>query len=142
MLYDSGMTDIVDEMLRNSHTIAVVGYSAREDRAGHFVARYLQSQGYRIVPVNPTLTEGLGETCYPDLRSIPFPVDLVDIFRRPDAVLEVVEDAIAIGVRYVWMQDGVVNEEAKTLAEAAGIPVVMNNCMLREHSRRLGAGSH
>jgi predicted CoA-binding protein len=104
------------------------------------VAAYLQKAGYRIIPVNPNLTSVLGETAYPHLRAVPVPVDVVDIFRRPEAVPEIVEDAIAIGARAVWMQDGIVHNAAADRARQAGLVVVMNKCMMREH-RAWQAGS-
>ena len=119
--------DTVHEALFNTRTIAVVGISDKSWRASHYVAEYLQEQGYRIIPVNPSLDEVLGERAYPSLRSVPEPVDMVDIFRRPEFVGAIVDEAIEIGAKYVWMQDGVVDEEAAVRARAAGIPVVMNN---------------
>ncbi|MBM3948800.1 MAG: CoA-binding protein [SAR202 cluster bacterium] len=127
--------DIIDEILRNSRTVAVVGLSPRPDRASHGVSKYLQRQGYRIVPVNPKAAVVLGERAYPDLRSVPEPIDLVDIFRRPEFVLPVVQQAIEVGAKYVWMQDGVVNQEAAALARDAGLLVVMDNCIFRQHLR-------
>ncbi len=118
--------DEIEEALTRSRTIAVVGLSPRPDRPSHYVARYLKEQGYRIIPVNPTIEEVLGEKSYPDLKSVPVPIDMVDIFRRPDQVMPVVEDAIQVGARYIWMQDGVVNEEAAARARAAGLKVVMD----------------
>ena len=132
--------DLVDEQLRNSKTIAVVGLSNNPERDSHRVAGYLQSQGYHIIPVNPVIEEALGEKSYPDLKSVPGPIDLVDIFRRSDQVMPVVDEAIEVGAKYIWMQDGVINDEAKAKAEAAGIPVVMNDCALRQHLRRFGRG--
>ena len=119
--------DVIDTQLTNSKTIAVVGLSPKPNRPSHYVSKYLQEQGYRIIPVNPLLQEVLGERCYPDLNSIPEPVDMVDIFRRSEHVAPIVEDAIAIGARYVWMQDGVVDEEAAASATEAGLSVVMDN---------------
>jgi predicted CoA-binding protein len=119
--------DLIDEMLKNSKTIAVVGLSDNPARDSHRVSSYLQSQGYRIIPVNPTIAEALGEKSYPDLKSVPEPIDLVDIFRRSELVPPVVDEAIELGVKYIWMQDGVVDPEAAAKAEAAGIPVVMND---------------
>ncbi len=130
--------DLVDEQLRNTRTIAVVGLSNNPDRDSHRVAGYLQRQGYRIIPVNPVIEEALGEKSYPDLKSVPESIDMVDIFRRSDQVMPVVDEAIEVGARYIWMQDGVINEDAKAKAEAAGIPVVMNDCALRQHRRRFG----
>jgi len=119
--------DLVEEQLRNSKTIAVVGLSDNPDRDSHRVAKYLQAQGYRIIPVNPMIQETLGEKSYPDLKSVPEPIDMVDIFRRSELVPPVVEEAIAVGARYIWMQDGVIHPESAAKAEAAGIPVVMND---------------
>ena len=119
--------DLVEEQLRNSRTIAVVGLSDNPQRDSHRVSKYLQSQGYRIIPVNPMIDEALGEKSYPDLKSGPESIDMVDIFRRSELVPPVVDQAIEVGAKYIWMQDGVVNEEAAAKAEAAGIPVVMDD---------------
>jgi uncharacterized protein len=119
--------DLVEEQLRNSKTIAVVGLSDNPQRDSHRVARYLQSVGYRIIPVNPMIQEALGEKSYPDLKSVPEQIDMVDIFRRSELVAPVVDEAIAVKARYIWMQDGVVNQEAAAKAEAAGIPVIMDD---------------
>ena len=113
--------------LTNSKTIAVVGLSPRPERPSHYVAKYLQEQGYRVIPVNPQLDNVLGEKCYPDLKSIPEPVDMVDVFRRSSLVGPIVDEAIEIGAKYIWMQDGVIDEEAAERAESAGLGVVMNN---------------
>lgn len=123
-------------ILAETRTIAVVGFSSRPERAGYYVPAYLRDQGYRIIPVNPHLQNGLGEKAYPDLLSVPEPVDLVLIFRRPEEVPPVVEQAIAIGAKAVWMQLGIVNEAAAERARAAGLRVVMDACMLIEHRRR------
>ena len=119
--------DLVDEQLRNSKTIAVVGLSDNPARDSHRVSSYMQSQGYRIIPVNPMIEETLGEKSYPDLKSVPEPIDMVDIFRRSELVPPVVDEAIDVGVKYIWMQDGVINPEAAAKAEAAGIPVIMDD---------------
>ena len=119
--------DLVDEQLRNTRTIAVVGLSNNPERDSHRVSSYMQSQGYRIIPVNPVIEEALGEKSYPDLKSVPEPIDMVDVFRRSDQVMPVVDEAIEVGAKYIWMQDGVINEEAKARAEAAGVPVIMND---------------
>ena len=136
----SSYIDLVDEQLRNSKTIAVVGLSNNPDRDSHRVASYLQSQGYRIIPVNPVIEEALGEKSYPDLKSVPEAIDMVDVFRRSEQVMPVIEEAIEVRAKYIWMQDGVINEEAKAKAEAAGIPVIMNDCALRQHRRRFAHG--
>ena len=132
--------ELPEHLLTQSSTIAVVGLSPKPDRPSHRVAAYLQSQGYRIIPINPNATEVLGEHSYPDLRSVPDPIDLVDIFRRSEEVPPVVEEAIAVGAKAVWMQDGVINEAAAAQARAAGLPVVMNNCSMRVHSRMMATG--
>jgi uncharacterized protein len=134
------MSDEVREILTECKTIAVVGLSENPIRDSYHVAAYLQSRGYRIVPVNPSVTEVLGERAYPGLRDVPVPIDLVDIFRRSDAVPPVVEDAIAIGAKAVWMQEGVVHEEAAARARAAGLKVVMDRCTLKEHARLAAEG--
>ena len=125
----------IGAILRSSRTIAVVGLSGRRFRPSYGVAEYLQKAGYRIIPVNPRKSQILGEKCYPDLESIPEPVDIVDIFRRPEFVPEVVEAAIRIGAKVIWMQEGVVHEEAAERGEAAGLTVIMDRCLLKDHRR-------
>ena len=132
------MTDEIERMLTETRTIAVVGMSPRPDRPSHYVAKYLMEHGYDVIPVNPMVDEVAGLKSYPDLSSIPCPVDMVDIFRRSREVPPIVEEAIEIGSKFIWMQDGVVHEEAAAKARAAGLSVVMDNCTLREHSRRYG----
>lgn len=127
------MTDEIREILAGGKTIAVVGLSSDVFRPSHGVAAYMQAQGYRIIPVNPKETEILGERCYPDLESIPEPVDIVDVFRRSEFVPEVVESAIRIRARAVWMQEGVMHAEAAARARQAGLKVVENRCILKEH---------
>jgi predicted CoA-binding protein len=124
---------IIRRVLKDSKTIAVVGLSPKPQRPSHQVARYLMEAGYTIIPVNPGQDTILGLPCYPDLRAIPTPVDMVDIFRRPQAVLPIVEDAIAIGARFIWMQEGIVNKEAAAKAEAAGLTVIMDRCTKIDH---------
>lgn len=124
-----------EEILSFSRVVAVVGLSSKTDRPSYEVASYLKEQGYRIIPVNPLEKEILGEICYPDLASIPEPVDVVDIFRRSEEVLLIVEEAIKIGAKAVWMQEGVVNGEAAARAREAGLLVIMDECMLKEHQR-------
>ena len=123
----------VRDILEKSKVIAVVGLSPKPERDSHEVAKYLQGQGYRIVPVNPRADTILGEKSYPDLASIPEKVDVVDIFRRSDDVPPVVDQAIDIGAKAVWMQLGIVNEGAAAKAREAGLGVVMDRCMLVEH---------
>ncbi len=125
-------------ILRDNHTIAVVGLSAEWHRPSNFAAKYLQSHGYRIVPVNPRYAEILGEKSYPRLEDIPFQVDLVDVFRKTEDVLPIAASAVAIGARALWQQIGVVNERADALARAAGLDSVMNRCMKIEHARLFG----
>ena len=114
------------DIFKRVQTIAVVGLSPNPDRDSHGVAKYLKSKGYRIIPVNPMAEEVLGERSYPDLLSVPEPVDLVDVFRRPSEVIPVVEEAVKIGAPAIWFQDGVINEEAATMARQAGLMVVMD----------------
>jgi len=137
------MTDRTDiptlrRILTDNHTVAVVGLSANWHRPSNFAAKYLQDHGYRVIPVNPAYNEVLGECCYPDLKSIPDPIDVVDIFRRPDDVPPIVDDAIAIAAKVVWMQLGVVHEQAAAKARDAGLEVVMDRCMKIEHARIFG----
>lgn len=123
--------------LRAARTIAVVGLSSKASRASFGVSEYMQEAGYRIIPVNPGETEVLGERAYARLEDIPEPVDIVDIFRRSEHVPEVVESAIRIGARMVWMQEGVVHEQAAARAHQAGLEVVMDRCILKDHRRLL-----
>lgn len=123
----------IKEILDSTRTIAVVGLSPKESRPSNMVARYLLAAGYRIIPVNSGQTEILGQTCYPDLASIPEQVDLVDIFRRPEDIPPLVEGAIRIGAKTVWMQSGIVNEDAAGTAREAGLAVVMDRCLKVDH---------
>ncbi|HEX9592316.1 MAG TPA: CoA-binding protein [bacterium] len=131
-----------ETILRAATTIAVVGISAKPDRPSNDVARYLMGAGYRVVPVNPVLEEVLGQRCYPSLTAIPkeIAVDLVDVFRTPEHVGPIVDEAIAIGARAVWMQEGVVNEPAADKARAAGLDVVMDRCTKKVHRARIAGG--
>ena len=130
---------VVRELLSQARTIAVVGLSNRRSRPSYGVSEYMQSAGYRIIPVNPAETEVLGEKAYPTLDQIPVPVDIVDIFRRPEFVPDIVDAAIRIGAKCVWMQEGVVHEEAARKARAAGLEVVMDHCILKAHRRMLAS---
>ena len=125
----------VRAILEKNRIIAVVGLSTKTDRDSYRVAKYLQERGYQIVPVNPRAEDILGEKCYANLKDIPFPVDIVDIFRKIDAIPPVVEEAIAIGAKVVWMQLGLAENESARKAMAAGLQVVMNKCIKIEHSR-------
>jgi uncharacterized protein len=128
--------DPIAELLKSSKTIAIVGLSSRKFRPSYGVAEYLKSAGYRIIPVNPQETEVLGEKSYARLEDIPEKVDIVDIFRRSEFVPEIVDAAIRIGARAVWMQEGVVHAQAAEKAQQAGLFVVMDHCLLKEHARR------
>jgi predicted CoA-binding protein len=128
-----------ENLLRNAKTIAVVGLSSRRSRPSYGVSEYMQSNGYRIIPVNPNETEILGEKAWASLEEIPDPVDIVDIFRRPECVPEIVDAAIRIGATGIWMQEGVIHDEAAAKARAAGLEVVMDRCILKEH-RKMVAG--
>ena len=127
--------DPAEKILRSAHTIAVVGLSANPQRPSHGVARYLQRAGYRIIPVNPNVAEVLGERAYATLSELPGPVDVVEVFRRSDFAGAIVDDAIAVGAGAVWLQDGVVDEAAAARARAAGLDVVMDDCMMRRHAQ-------
>jgi predicted CoA-binding protein len=124
--------------LRSARTIAIVGLSKDPLRPSHFIGFYLKRHGYRIVPVNPRESEVLGENSYPSLKDIPFPVDVVDVFRRPDAVPDIARDAVAIGAKALWLQFGVISPEGAKIAEDGGLAVVMDRCMKVEHARNLG----
>jgi predicted CoA-binding protein len=126
---------IEKEVLNIGKIVAVVGLSPDSSRPSFRVADYLKRQGYTIIPVNPSVVEIMGEKCYPDLSSIEGKVDIVDIFRRSEAVEPIVEEAIKIGVKAVWMQEGIVNEKAAQRANEAGLLVVMDRCMLKEHMK-------
>ena len=130
--------DVVDRIFETAHTIAVVGLSPDPRRPSHGVARYLQRAGYRIIPVNPNVGEVLGEAAYPGLRDVPMSIDVVDVFRRSEFVGPIVDDAIAIKARAVWLQDGVIDELAANRARAAGLDVIMDDCMMRRHATRGG----
>ncbi len=121
------------DILKETHSIAVVGFSPKENRPSHMVGKYLMEAGFVVYPVNPGVSKILGNVSYPDLLSIPGSVDVVDIFRRSDAVLPIVEAAISIGAKVIWMQQGIVNEEAARLARKAGLQVVMDRCIKIDH---------
>jgi len=125
-------------ILKTNHTIAVIGLSADWYRPSYFAAKYMQEHGFRIIPVNPKYDEILGEKCYPNLKAIPEPVDIVDVFRKPDDCVPIAQDAVAIGAKVLWLQLGVVNEEAARVAEAGGLEVVMDRCVKIEYARLFG----
>lgn len=129
---------VINALLRSARTVAIVGLSKDPLRPSNFIGFYLKRHGYTIVPVNPRETEILGERSYPSLTAIPFPVDVVDVFRRPDAVPDIAREAVAIGAKALWLQFGVVSPEGARIAEDAGLDVVMDRCMKVEHARHLG----
>ena len=130
--------DPIYELLSRARTIAVVGLSDSPLRPSHGVAAYLQSQGYSIIPVNPQITEALGEKSYASLLEVPGKIDLVDVFRRPEFVDEIVEQAIQLKIPAIWLQEDVINERAAEKARKAGMFVVMDRCILKEHRARFG----
>jgi len=130
------MSNAIGEILEHTRTLAVVGLSSKRRRPSYGVTAYMQSHGYRIIPVNPNEQSALGEKVYASLAEVPEPIDIVVIFRRPEHVPEVVEAAIQKGVKVVWMQEGVVHEQAAERARAAGLTVVMDRCILKEHAKR------
>lgn len=125
--------EAIETMLRDAKTIAVIGISSDATRASNSVSRYMQSHGYRIIPVNPNETSVLGEKAYAQLEDVPDEIDLVDIFRRSEEAGQHVDEAISIGARAVWLQEGVIDEEAARRALEAGLAVVMDRCILKEH---------
>lgn len=141
MSHTNPSPDEIRQTLRSIHTVAVVGLSPNSARPSYGVAQALQRYGYRIVPVRPLVKEVLGEPAYPDLASIPFPVDIVDVFRAPEHVPAIVDACIALGVPRLWLQDGVIHEEAAQRAKDAGIWVVMDRCMWRDYRQLCQAAS-
>ncbi len=131
---------VPEDVLRAYRTIAVVGLSSDPSRPSYGVAEYLQRHGYRIIPVNPNETEVLGERAYASLRDVPEPVKIVDVFRRPADTPPIVDDAIAVGAKVVWMQDGIVHEGAAAKARAAGLVVIMDRCTMRDHAAMVARG--
>jgi uncharacterized protein len=129
-------TDLIRDLLRRAKTIAVVGLSDSPMRPSYGVSAYMQSHGYRIIPVNPSISEALGEKSYSSLREVPEKIDIVNIFRRPEYVEEIVDQAIELKVPAVWMQEEVIHQKAAQKAEKAGILVVMDLCILKEHQAR------
>jgi predicted CoA-binding protein len=127
---------VIDKILSESKTVAVVGISDKPDRPSHIVARYLQDKGYRVIPVNPLLSEVLGKKACKSLSDIPGKVDLVDVFRKSGDVLPVAEEAVRVGARFFWMQEGVTSEAARDLLTRAGIAVVMDRCVKKELAKR------
>lgn len=130
-------SDDIRHILNTVKTIAIVGLTPKEERDSNKVARYLQQEGYRIIPVNPKYDEILGLVSYPNLSEVPEEIDVVDIFRKPNVVKEIVDSAIKKGVKIIWMQEGIVNNEAAEKAKNAGLKVVMNKCMMKEHIKMM-----
>src|SRR3984893_2672220 len=128
----------IQRVLHGASTVAIVGLSSNELRASNFVGYYLKRHGYRVIPVNPRETEILGETCYASLLDIPVPVDVVNVFRAPDALPGIAKEAVAIGAKCLWCQFGVVNEEGTRIAEAGGMTVIVDRCMKVEYARYVG----
>ena len=128
----------IQRVLHSAATIAVVGLSNNELRASYFIGYYLKRHGYRVIPVNPRETEILGQKCYPSLRDVPVPVDLVDVFRAPDALPEIARESVAIGAGTLWCQFGVINSEGAKIAEDGGLTVIMDRCIKVEHARYVG----
>lgn len=133
---DINSKETINRILDECQTIAVVGLSSNPGRASNGVARYIKEQGYRVIPVNPNEQRVLGEKAYPSLADVPGKIDLVDIFRRSEAAGSVVDDAIKIGAKAVWLQEGVIDRAAAGRAQEAGLLVVMDRCWLKEHARR------
>ena len=125
----------IQRVLNSARTIAVVGLSANPLRASHFVGFYLQRHGYRVIPVNPRETEILGQTSYPSLLDVPEPVDVVDVFRAPDALPQIARDTVAIGAGCLWTQFGVINEEGVRIADEGSVTVIVDRCLKVEHAR-------
>ena len=134
--YQDPMT--IQRVLLGARTIAIVGLSNNELRASYFVGYYLKRHGYRVIPVNPRETEILGQKCYPSLLDVPEPVDIVDVFRVPDALPGIARDAVAIGAGALWCQFGVINEEGARIGEDGGVTVIMDRCLKVEHARYVG----
>ena len=128
----------IQRVLHTARTIAIVGLSNNELRASYFVGYYLKRHGYRVIPVNPREIEILGQTSYPSLRDVPEPIDVVDVFRAPDALPGIARDAVAIGAGALWCQYGVINDEGARIAEEGSVTVVMDRCLKVEHARYLG----
>jgi hypothetical protein len=130
--------DVIREVLHTARAVAIVGLSSDDLRASHFVGFYAQRHGYRVIPVNPRETVVLGEPSYPSLLEVPVPIDVVDVFRRPDAVPEIARQAVRIGAQALWLQFGVISWEGVAIAEAGGLKVVMDRCFKVEHARHMG----
>jgi predicted CoA-binding protein len=130
---ENATSEEITALLRSSKTIAVIGASPKPERPSHWISIYLKEQGYKVIPVNPGQTEVLGDKCYKSLSEIPEPIDIVDIFREPAAVPAIVDEAIAKKAKVIWMQEGIVHNEAAEKARAAGLLVIQNKCIYKEH---------
>ncbi len=128
----------IPQILKIYHTVAVVGASPDPDRTSNHVFMYMKKHGYRVIPVNPRTHEVSGEKCYPSLTAIPEKIEIVDIFRRSEECVPLVEEAIKVGAKVIWMQEGVINGEAEAKALSAGLTVVMDHCLMKEHKRFKG----
>lgn len=128
----------IQRVLHNARTVAIVGLSKNELRASHFVGYYLLRHGYRVIPVNPREREILGQPSHPSLADVPVPIDIVNVFRAPDALPQIARDAVAAGAKALWCQFTVINEEGARIAEAGGLPVIMDRCIKVEHARYVG----
>ncbi len=131
---ENATSETITEILKSSKVIAIIGASLKPERPSHWISVYLKEQGYKVIPVNPGLSEVLGDKCYKSLSEIPEAVDIVDIFREPGAVPAIVDEAIAKKAKVIWMQEGIVHNEAADKARAAGLKVVMNKCIYKEHA--------
>ena len=129
---------VIQRVLHGAKTIAVVGLSANELRASYFVGYYLKRHGYQVIPVNPRETEILGQTSYASLRDVPVPIDIVNVFRAPDALPEIAADTVAVGAGSMWCQFGVINDEGNRIAEDGGVDLVVDRCIKVEHARYVG----
>ena len=138
-MFSNPSDNILTDLLRKAKRIAVVGLSPNGERASNRVAKYLQGQGYEIIPINPAYPEILGEKSLPDLKSIVGAIDIVDVFRSPETTVPIAHDAVEIGAVVIWFQEGVINEEAAEVASEGGLTVIMDRCIYKEHRRLIGA---
>lgn len=129
MVFENPSRDQIKQILAHAGNIAVVGLSENPERVSYMVAEAMQNRGYRIIPVNPNATKILNETCYSDLKSVPEPIDIVNVFRRPDQVVPIAEEAVSIGANVLWLQQDIVNEEAAKIAQRGGLVVIMDRCI-------------
>jgi predicted CoA-binding protein len=135
MSFENPGPDAIRALLKRVKTVAVVGFSNKPERPSHNIARQLQRFGYRVIPVRPGISEGLGEEAYPNLAAVPGPIDLVNVFRSPDQVPPIVEECLRLGLKTIWIQEGAASEKAAEKAKAAGMTVVMDRCILRDFTR-------